>query len=73
MLYVHVRSQLLNIPRYIVWDVYSTIHPDAIADRRAAVNRRRVGYTVAGPNHTWSIDGYLKLEPFGIEIYVAIV
>ena len=25
-----------------------------------------------GPNWLWSVDGYLKLEPYGIEIYAAI-
>ncbi|KAL6229678.1 hypothetical protein BDW75DRAFT_235014 [Aspergillus navahoensis] len=26
----------------------------------------------SGPNFIWSIDGYLKLAPYGIEIYAAI-
>jgi hypothetical protein len=25
-----------------------------------------------GPNDVWYIDGYMKLEPFGIEIYAII-
>ena len=25
-----------------------------------------------GPNDVWYIDGYMKLEPFGIEIYATI-
>jgi hypothetical protein len=27
---------------------------------------------VPGPNFIWSIDGYLKLAPYGIEVYAAI-
>jgi hypothetical protein len=27
---------------------------------------------VPGPNYIWSIDGYLKLAPYGIEIYAGI-
>ena len=27
---------------------------------------------VPGPDYLWSIDGYMKLEPFGIEIYAGI-
>jgi hypothetical protein len=29
-------------------------------------------YIVPGPNWIWSIDGYDKLSPFGIEIYACI-
>ncbi|OIW25505.1 hypothetical protein CONLIGDRAFT_497468 [Coniochaeta ligniaria NRRL 30616] len=72
MLYAYVRSHLVNAPRDIMWEVYRTVHPNAVKDRLNAVNRRRGGFTVPGPNYTWSIDGYLKLEPFGFEIYAAI-
>jgi hypothetical protein len=29
-------------------------------------------YRCPGPNFVWHIDGYMKPEPFGIEIYAAI-
>ncbi len=36
------------------------------------MQRQREGYVVPGPNYLWSIDGYLKLELYGIEIYASI-
>lgn len=27
---------------------------------------------VPGPDHIWSVDGYMKLDPYGIQIYAAI-
>ncbi|CAP93803.1 Pc16g11330 [Penicillium rubens Wisconsin 54-1255] len=30
------------------------------------------GYSIPRPNDVWYVDGYMKLEPFGIEIYAAI-
>jgi hypothetical protein len=36
------------------------------------MQRQRGAYIVPGPNYLWSIDGYLKLAPYGIEIYAAI-
>lgn len=36
------------------------------------MQRHRGEYIVPGPNFLWSVDGYLKLAPYGIEIYGAI-
>jgi hypothetical protein len=36
------------------------------------LQRVRGHYTVPGPNFLWSIDGYLKLVNYGIEIYAGI-
>lgn len=36
------------------------------------MQRRRGVYTVPGPNFLWSIDGYLKLVLYSIEIYAGI-
>jgi hypothetical protein len=71
-LYTYIRSQYFNVPRDLTFEVYREFYPNEIVDRRAAVNRRRRGFTVSGPNHTWSINAYLKLEPYGFEVYAAI-
>jgi hypothetical protein len=34
--------------------------------------RKKGKYIVPGPDFVWCIDGYMKLELFGIEIYAAI-
>jgi hypothetical protein len=46
--------------------------PDAIERRVRNMQRHRGEYIVPGPNFLWSVDGYLKLAPYGIEIYGAI-
>ncbi|KAK4118288.1 hypothetical protein N657DRAFT_628661 [Parathielavia appendiculata] len=71
-LYVHMRQRFFNIPRDSLRAVYAEFHEDAIAHRRARAERKRSGWTVPGPNYIWSVDGYCKLEYFGIEIYAGI-
>lgn len=36
------------------------------------LQRHRGEFIVPGPNYAWSIDGHMKLAPYGIEIYAAI-
>ena len=36
------------------------------------MQRHRGEYIVPGPTFIWSLDGYLKLEFYGIEVYAAI-
>ncbi|KAJ5464457.1 uncharacterized protein N7458_000143 [Penicillium daleae] len=69
---IHLRSQGVFIARDRAYEIYRTINPDAIEDRRSGLQRRRGAYICDGPNAIWHLDGYMKLEPFGIEIYAAI-
>lgn len=43
-----------------------------VKSRLPGARRERVNYISLGPNDVWYVDGYMKLEPFGIEIYAAI-
>ncbi|KAF3007045.1 hypothetical protein E8E15_001690, partial [Penicillium rubens] len=52
--------------------VYHLLRPDAIEGRLPGRRRERVNYISPGPNDVWHVDGHMKLEPFGIEIYAAI-
>ena len=52
--------------------LYRTIAPDAVERRTRDMQRHRGAYIVPGPNFVWSIDGYMKLQPYGIEIYACI-
>jgi hypothetical protein len=36
------------------------------------MQRHKGEYIVPGPNFIWSVDGYCKLKPYGIEIYAAV-
>jgi hypothetical protein len=52
--------------------MYRELAPMAVQRRLHDLQRHRGAYIVPGPNFIWSIDGYLKLAPYGIEIYAAI-
>lgn len=71
-LYVHVRQQQYSIPRDHLWKIYAEFHQPSIDYRLAKLHRRRGGWTCPGPNYIWSIDGYCKLQRFGIEVYAGI-
>ena len=49
-----------------------TVDPIGVEARTRDIQRHRGEYIVPGPNYIWSLDGYCKLAPFGIEIYAAI-
>lgn len=46
--------------------------PIGVENQWKGVNRHHAQFTCPGPNWCWSIDGHLKLQMFGIEIYAAI-
>jgi hypothetical protein len=48
------------------------LDPEGITRRLNDLQRCRGEYIVPGPNYIWSIDGYCKLEFWGIELYAAI-
>lgn len=48
------------------------VAPHLITHRLQDLQRHRNAYIVPGPDYVWSVDGYLKLAEYGIEIYVAI-
>jgi hypothetical protein len=55
-----------------LFSVYRRLVPDVIERRMRGMQRYRGEYIVLGPNFIWSIDGYLKLAPYGIKVYAAI-
>ncbi|KAL4789390.1 hypothetical protein BDV19DRAFT_397054 [Aspergillus venezuelensis] len=72
MLATHFRSQGLLIGRDRLFSMYKQLVPEAVQTSLHDLQRHRGTYIVPGPNFIWSIDGYLKLAPYGIEIYAAI-
>ena len=72
LLYAHFQQLGIHIARNRLFTVYRTLVPDAIERRTRDMQRHRGEYIVPGPNHVWSLDGYLKLAPYGIEVYAAI-
>jgi transposase InsO family protein len=48
------------------------VDPEGVEARRADLHRKRQDFDSHGPNWCWSIDGHMKLQFFGIELYAAI-
>ena len=74
MLGLYFRTILIyiNINRDRLFSIYRTLVPDAIERRMRNMQRHRGEYIVPGPNFVWSLDGYMKLAPYGIEVYASI-
>ncbi|KAL4965070.1 uncharacterized protein BDV14DRAFT_189871 [Aspergillus stella-maris] len=72
MLHTHFKSKGLLISRDRLFSMYRDLAPGAAQRRLYDLQRHRGAYIVPGPNFIWSIDGCLKLAPYGIEIYAAI-
>ncbi|EEH44980.2 uncharacterized protein PADG_08629 [Paracoccidioides brasiliensis Pb18] len=71
-LYTHFRQQGHSISRDRLFKTVQLLDPDGIKRRLNDLQRHRGSYIVPGPNYLWSIDGYCKLQHWGIEIYAAI-
>lgn len=71
-LYTHFRQQGHIIARDRLFQAYRTILPEQVDRRRRKMQQHRGEYIVPGPNFIWSIDGYDKLKPYGIQIYACI-
>jgi hypothetical protein len=65
-------SILIDFFRDRLFSIYRELAPDSVTRRLADLQRHRGAYIVPGPNFIWSINGYLKLALYGIEIYAAI-
>ena len=72
MFYTHLITQKFNITQTRAWQLYAEYHQQEIDLRSSLAKRRRHGWTVPGPNYTWSVDGYAKLAVYGFEVYAAV-
>lgn len=72
----YLRTELrqggISASRDVIYSAYKALYPRAFRDRLEEFQRRRTGWNCPGPNHTWSIDAYDKLQPYGFEIYAGI-
>lgn len=71
-LHTHFRQRGHIIARDRLFQAYRTINFEAVERRKRDLQRHRGEYIVPGPNFVWSIDGYCKLRPYGIEIYACL-
>lgn len=52
--------------------ILKELDPIGVEKRRNDKYNRQGQFHCPGPNFVWSIDGHLKLKPYGIEIYAVI-
>jgi hypothetical protein len=71
-LYTHFRQQGFIAARDRLFKIYRSLNFEAVERRKRDLQRRRGEYIVPGPDWIWSVDGYNKLKPYGIEIYACI-
>lgn len=63
-----LRMENIQVPRHIVEQLMRELDPDGCEQRKSRrLQRRR--YLSPGPNHTWHVDGYDKLKPYGFPIH----
>ncbi|KAL4864173.1 hypothetical protein BDV12DRAFT_205896 [Aspergillus spectabilis] len=72
LLYQHIQSQGYLLARDRLYSLYRELAPAAVRRCLNDLQCHRGAYIVPGPNFIWLIDGYLKLAPYGIEVYAAI-
>ena len=65
----HLRTKFHAIvPRDTVMNLLKEIDPVGTAERKSHRLKRRQ-FVSPGPNHSWHIDGYDKLKPYGFPIH----
>ena len=67
-LHTHFRQRGIIVARDRLFEAYRTMNYEAVERRKRDLQRHRGEYLVPGPNFVWSIDGYCKLRPYGVEI-----
>ena len=69
-------DSLNNISDYLysdlIYRIAEEIYPEGVCRRREKQCVHRGVVITRGPNATWSMDGYCKLDFCGIEVYGAI-
>jgi len=71
-IFLQAREAGYTFNRDSLFKIYKELNPTGIQRRDRDAQRRKGEYIVPGPNWLWSIDGHMKLEPYGFEIYAAI-
>ncbi len=68
-----MRASGIFLSRHHTQAILREVDPVGVDRRLQRLERRRdKRYLTPGPNYIWSIDGHLKLQPYGIEIYACI-
>ncbi len=66
-----LRLEVMQVPRDVVEQLLKELDPEGCAERKAKRLKRR-RFISPGPNHSWHVDGYDKLKPYGFPVHGAI-
>ena len=61
-----LRLKNIQVPRHVVAELMREMDPEGCEQRRAKRLKRR-SYFSSGPNYTWHVDGYDKLNLMGFQ------
>ena len=70
--YRHLRTQRIPVARNRMFALMKELDPVGVEEQCKDAYNRHGTFQVPGPNFLWSIDGHLKLQAYGIEIYAGI-
>ena len=59
-----LRLKNIQVPRHVVAELMREMDPKGCGQRKSRSLKRR-SYSSSGPNYTWHVDGYNKLNPYG--------
>ena len=68
--YNYISTNYINRDR--LFAAIRKLDPLRVTRRLYDLQRYRGAYIIPGPNYLWSVDGYCKLQYWGIEVYAAI-
>lgn len=71
--YQALKRRGILVTRDRMFEIVKQLDPIGVMERTFNLfTSPRGNYRTPGPNFVWSIDGHLKLQMYGIEIYAAI-
>ncbi|KAI1821966.1 hypothetical protein F4861DRAFT_532618 [Xylaria intraflava] len=72
-LYEFIRTQAgIVVGKHRIYQYYKRRWPEHVRQRAQARMYHEGRFIVPGPNYLWCLDGYMKLQKMGFEIYAAI-
>jgi hypothetical protein len=71
----HLSIRGIPVARDRMFKIMKELDPEGVETRRTRFKdgRDHTGkYNVPGPNYAWSVDGHMKFQAYGIEIYAMV-
>jgi len=74
-MWLHLSIRGIPVARDRIFKIMKELDPECVEARRTRFKdgRDHTGkYIVPGPNYTWSVDGHMKFQAYGIKIYAMV-